>query len=283
MTTILLVALAGVLAWTAPLSAQADDPSGGPPTLTPDDYERWESLGGYSLDPTGTWLVASVRRGDGSTELRLHRADGSGEPVVLEHGIGPAFSDDGRWMLYRKGVSPEEREESDEPDRNRLGLVDLASGADTVLMEISAAAFRDDGAWLAARGFPASDSVGADLTVFRPGGESLPVTLGNVDDWAWQDEGPRLAVTLRTASGSADGVLVFDPATGEIRTLDSGEGRYRSPTWREGSAQLAVFRSVEDEGREDEAQDLLLWDDVEEEPRAMRVLASAERAELGDT
>lgn len=69
------------------------------PTLTPADYGSWETLGAYELDPTGAWLVASIRRVDETTELRLHRADGSGEPQVLEHATRPSFSADGRFML----------------------------------------------------------------------------------------------------------------------------------------------------------------------------------------
>ena len=100
------------------------------PTLTPDDYDRWEQLGGFELDPTGRWLVASVARVDGDAELRVHAADGSGEPLVLEHGRAPTFSRDGRWLAYLKGVSAEEREQADGPVPDRLGLVDL--GADAI-------------------------------------------------------------------------------------------------------------------------------------------------------
>ncbi len=252
------------------------------PTLTAADYVRWETLGSYELDPTGTWLVASVRRVDESTELRLHRADGTGDAMILAHASGPTFSADGRYMLYRKGVSPEEREDAEEPIRDRLGLVDLSAVSDTVLMEITGAAFRDDGAWLAARGVPAADTVGADLLVFTPGG-GPPTVIGNVDAWSWQDEGAMLAATLRTASGDANGVVLFDPDAGTLRTLASGSERYRAPTWREGSAQLAAFRSSEPEGRDGEAQDVLVWRDVASNPDELRVLASQGRAELGDT
>lgn len=252
------------------------------PTLEPADYPRWETLGSYELDPTGTWLVASVRRVDESTELRIHRVDGSGDAMVLEHATGPAFSADGRYLLYRKGVSPEAREDAEGPVRDRLGLVDLASAADTVLMEITGATFRDDGAWIAARGVPVADTVGADLLVFRPGA-GTPTVIGNVDAWSWQDEGSLLAATLRTASGDANGVVLFDPDAGTLRTLASGSERYRAPTWREGSAQLAAFRSSEPEGRDGEAQDLLVWRDVAASPDDLRVLASQGRAELGDT
>jgi dienelactone hydrolase len=252
------------------------------PTLTPDDYGQWETLGGFDLDPTGTWLVASIRRIDESTELRLRRADGTGEPRILEHGSAAAFSADGRWMVYRKGVSPDEREAAEEPVRDRLGLADLAAGTDTVLMEITRVAFRDDGAWIAALGVAPADTVGADLAVFQPGG-APPTVLGNVDAFSWQDEGDLLAATLRTASGDANGVVTFDPDAGTLRTLTSAAARFRAPTWRVGSDQLGVLRSTEHGEHDGEAQDVLVWSDARTAPADLRVLASAERPELGDT
>ena len=68
------------------------------PALTPADYGQFENLGAFELDPTGTWLVNAIRRVDETVELRLQRADASGDPLVLEHGTSPEFSRDGRWI-----------------------------------------------------------------------------------------------------------------------------------------------------------------------------------------
>lgn len=259
-------------------AGQATTADGSLPTLTPSDYGRFERLGSFELDPTGEWLVTSVTRVDGDGALRLHRADGSGEPLVLEHGRAPEFSADGRWMAYRKGVSQDEGEAAEEPVHDRLGLVDLAAGTDSVLFDISSFAFRDDGALLAVRGIAASDSVGADLLVLDPGAGTRTV-IGNVGEFAWQDDGPLLAATLLTSWGSANGVVLFDPEASVLRTLDSGDGEYVSLTWREGSSQMAILRSVEAEGREEEGHDVLVWGDVESSagPRVLPALGGAVR------
>ncbi|MGB1780222.1 MAG: hypothetical protein ACPHQP_11755, partial [Longimicrobiales bacterium] len=81
-------------------------------TLTPDAYGQWERLGAFHLDPTGTWVVTAVARVDGEAELRLARANGEGEGLVLAHGRAPEFTADGRWLMYRKGVSAAEAEAS---------------------------------------------------------------------------------------------------------------------------------------------------------------------------
>ena len=70
------VALTLLLAAAAPLAAQDK------PTLTPDDYDQWESLGGAVLSPDGDWMAVSIRRVDDSSELRIHRTDSDSVVVV---------------------------------------------------------------------------------------------------------------------------------------------------------------------------------------------------------
>jgi dienelactone hydrolase len=264
---------AGLFSLAPAASAQA--------TLTPDDYRKWESLGAFQLDPTGTWLATAIQRTDESVEVRVRRADATGRTMVLEHATGPEFARSGRWLAYLKGVAPAEAEASDEPVRNRLGLVDLSSPKDTTLREAKSFAFSDDGQWLAVLGYPLADTIGADLTVLEPAtGRSTP--LGNVDSFAWQDGGALLAMTLRTASGSGNAVVLFDPESGIMRTLDARNGRYRALAWRDESHELAVMRSVEQEGREGESHDVLVWSDVTT-AAAPQVLRAQGRADLADT
>ena len=213
------------------------------PTLTAEDYGQWERLGAFQLDPTGAWLVVSVSRVDGDAELQLHRADGQGEPIVLTHGRSPEFSADGRWLVYRKSVSVEEVEASEERIEDRLGIVDLKAAHDSVSFDVRRVSFRDDGQWLTALGVPAADTVGADLIVMNPSTGARTV-IGNVADFAWQDGGHHLAATLRTAWGSANCVFLFDTESGTLSNIASVDAEYRALDWREDSAQLAVLRSV---------------------------------------
>lgn len=251
------------------------------PAVAPADYGTWENLGSFDLDPTGRWLAATVRRVDESTEVRLSRSDGMGTPLVLAHATGGAFSPDGRWFAYLKGVSPEETEKAKEPVRTRLGLVDLTTLRDTTLFQARAFAFSDEGARVAVHGYAPADTVGADLMVVDPA-SGASTLFGNVDTFAWQDGGGLLALTLRTAAGSGSGVALFDPATGVLRTLDGADARYRALAWRDDSAQLAVLRSVEEEGREGESHDVLVWDDATR-GAAPHILSGGSRPELADT
>jgi len=198
------LALSAVVATPRFVAAQA------PPTLTPADYAKWEALGAYDLDPTGRWLAASIRRVDESVEVRLRRSAATGEPLVLAHATGPVFAAGGRWLAYLKGVSPAETaaaEKAKKPVRNRLGLVDLSAGTDTVLFEARAFAFSEDGRWLAAHGYAAADTVGADLAVMEPATGALTL-LGNVEAFAWQDEAALLEEALENLA-FVDGTRKF--------------------------------------------------------------------------
>ena len=220
-----LLTVLALLSWSTGLVAAQQ------PTLTPADYGEWERLGGFQLDPTGGWLVVSISRVDGTRELRLHRASGDGDASVLEHAFAPVFSGNGLWLAYRKVFPRRRRRSPTSASRTVLGLVDLRSATDTVLFDVGAFSFRGDGAWLAAQGVPAADSIGADLIVMNPatGAQTL---IGNVDDFAWQDDGELLAATLRTAWGTSNGVILFHPEAGTLRTLDSRDAEYRALTWR---------------------------------------------------
>lgn len=247
-------------------------------TLTPGDYGRWERLGAFELDPSGRWLVAAITRMDDTSELRLRRSDGDGDVLVMEFGTAPAFGADGRFMAYRKGVHPEAREAADEPVADRLGLVELGASRDTVLFDVTGFAFRDDGRWLAAHAVAPSDSVGGDLVVMDPASGAQTV-IGNVSSFAWQDEGSLLAATLRTAWGTSNGVVLFDPDAGTLRTLESGDAQYVALAWRDDSAQLAVMRSFENEDRREASHDVLVWNDVR--AGGPTVLAALEHPALG--
>ena len=121
---------------------------------------------------------------DGDTELRLHRADGSGEALPLPYGRAPEFTADGRWLIYRKGVSADEAADAEERIEDRLGLVDLEAGRDPVHFDVRAISPRDDGVWIAALGVPAADTVGADLIILNPT-TGAQTSIGNVDEFAW--------------------------------------------------------------------------------------------------
>lgn len=254
----------------APLSAQER------PTLTPEDYGRWESLGRFVLSPDGRWLAYQVSRVDGTSELRIRNADDDSTRVI-PRAESPSFSSDGRWLAYR--IRPDEedggggsarggdgggagrggRGSSDgaggSGSQTRVGLLDLRTGSDTTWIA-EGFAFSEDGGFLALEGPDAGTLLVRDL------GRGTTLGLGNVGDYAWSPAGHLLATVVSTDSGAGDGVQLLDPGTGTLRSLASADAAFRGLTWREDDDDLAVLRVREDEGYVEDTHEVLVWRDL---------------------
>ncbi len=51
--------------------AQAVETAAPARAISPEDYGKWESLGGGRLSPDGSWIAYQVSRVDGESELHL--------------------------------------------------------------------------------------------------------------------------------------------------------------------------------------------------------------------
>lgn len=255
----LVVGLMLTAAGTMPASAQNR------PTLSEEDYDQWERLGSAVLSPDGQWMAVTINRVDDEAELRIHRTD-SDSVVTVPHGARPSFADDSGWVAFSVGVSREEREaaeEKDEPVHNSVGVLDLRTGVMVTREAFERFAFSADGRFLALARYKPEDkeSDGVDLVV-RDLAEGSDMSFGNVASWTWQDEGARLAFTIDADERVGNGVTVFDPADGRIRSLDTGAAEYRALSWRDDSSDLVVLKTVEDEAFEDTAHVALVWRNV---------------------
>ena len=89
--------------------AVAAEPAPGPRLTTEADWGEWERLGTDILSPDGRWMAYTIRRNDGTSELRL-RVIATDSTEVFEQGGGPTFSSDGKWLAFSIGKSDAERE-----------------------------------------------------------------------------------------------------------------------------------------------------------------------------
>ena len=93
-------ALAAAALWVAvPLAAQNK------PTLTPDDYGKWETLGAAAISPDGAWIAYSEGDFSGPSNVFVRRADGSGGRTQISVGGGkkPHWTKGGREIVFQKG------------------------------------------------------------------------------------------------------------------------------------------------------------------------------------
>ena len=69
--TLASLAALGGLSLVLPSSASSQER----PLVTPDDYGRWERLGGVEVSPLGDWIAYEVTRVDETSELRVRRIE----------------------------------------------------------------------------------------------------------------------------------------------------------------------------------------------------------------
>src|SRR5690625_6990067 len=191
------LALLSLLLLSMPLEAEETTPH------TLDGYVRGESLGMGTLSPAGSWVAYGVGFVEGDGELRLREiATESERRVPLA--VNPAFSSDSRWVAYTLTLTEKERErrrKGRQPVRNKVGILDLEGDEEVVIDDVASFRFSAKGPYLAVRGYPAEGGKtrGADLVVIDLE-SGLKTTFGNVTEFAWQDEGTLLAMTLAARS-----------------------------------------------------------------------------------
>lgn len=229
------------------------------PFITPDDMDRWETLGQSRLSPDGEWLSWSITRGDQDGSLHL-RGGASDARVAIPYGQSAAFSNDSRWFAYLVGVSTKDRERLEKekkPVHTSFVARDLATGDTIAIPDVSGFAFAPSGGFVsvtryAAEGRRVNDVLVIDLM------RGTRVALANVSEQAWSEAGPLLGLTITVDGGN--GVQLYDGETGAVTVLESSPSLYRSLAWRDGSDALAVLRTSVSKAFTDTAHVILTWD-----------------------
>lgn len=266
------------------------------PPATFADYGKWETLapggarGGFS--PDGRHVAFIINRSNRDNELVVVRL-ADGKETVVAFGTQPVFSSDSKWVACAIGQSEAEQEKlkaDQKPLRNKMGLVDLATGDTATVDAVESFAFSPDGTRLAIRPYgpePAGTGGGGAQPAGARGGarggdtaapEDRPgsalvvrelatgreTTFGYVSQFAWQDgeRGTLLALAISAPGRTGNGVQLFDPATGVLRVLDSSASIYTGVAWRRDSADLVVLRAAANEKKDGSTYAVLAWTDV---------------------
>ena len=221
---------------------------------------------------------------DEESELRVRKLE-EDSVRVFPWGSAPRFSPDGRWLAWTVGLPPEERDqlaESDEPIREQASMMDLQTGETRAFDAVSEHRFDASGRFLALRGYPPEEpsGKGADLRVITLA-SGAETSFGNVSEMAWSPTGSLLALALATGTDVGNGVQVYDAAAGTLRSADASGSAYRSLSWRDDAADLAVLRSREPASADGSAHDVLAWRDLDR--RVETMVLGANTAGIPDT
>jgi hypothetical protein len=286
----------------------------------PADYGQWETLvesgggggrggrgggGSGGLSPDGKWLAYGINRSNGNNELRVTNI-AAGTTKTTAFGTQAAFSADSKWLAFSIG-----RAETDTPPQtpaqNKLGLMNLATGDQTVVDGIDSFAFSPAGTWLAMRQYPperaaatggtaagrggggggrggrggrggggggADDNTPGATLVLRQLANGRDTALGNVSEFAWQDwkhRGNLLAMAITTGEKTGNAIQLFDSNTGSLRVLDSSTASYSNLAWRKDSGDLAALKSKTDDTHDGPTYLALAWTHLGEGAEAAHV------------
>lgn len=240
------------------------------PSLTHDDYDRWNRIDGEALSPDGAWVVWAVVPGRGDATLRLRRPGGP-DGLAIPRATGAVFTPDSRWVaatvapahavldsLRRADV------DGDDLPGDSVVVVDLAAAEadpDAGVRRLGAArSFRvaEGGAWLAVHR-PADETEsgegGDEADEREPRDRGRPGTslelhdlarggsrvFEHVTDYRFTDDGRFLYLTRTTPDGPGDGVVRVETASGATVDAATGPGRYTGLTVQEGGVGAAFL------------------------------------------
>jgi dipeptidyl aminopeptidase/acylaminoacyl peptidase len=245
-----------VLALPAALQAQDKRP------LTLDDYGAWNRIAQVEISPDGRWLSYALRPNDGDATFIVKELDGNTVHQAT-NGSRAAFSDDSRWVAFMTTPPEDEADklrEQKKPVPSTLHLLDLQSGDEETFEQVQSFAFAAGSGYLAVlhdRADRQAEQTGADFLLRDLGGGSL-LPVGNVAEYAFDEDGAFLAYTVDAANQSGNGLYVMQVSDGRVRPVDTGEQRYEDLTWSEAGPDLAVLRGDTPEGKEHQANTLVV-------------------------
>jgi len=290
---ILFVFIAGPL---VVLSQNAAQSTAVKPTLTKEDYKKFEALSGSTFSADGKWIAYVVSRGERGANARgrgsdnssavHYRATASNDEKVVTSASSPMFTSNSKWMLYtvtpageaagaqrggggggrggQRGGGERGGAGASAGASASIGVLDLASGTTTLVQDVQSYVLSSDGHHVAfRRAVPeGAQNKGAGL-VIRDLETNIDVSWGNVAESAWSDDGTMLAMVIDVAGKTGNGVQIFNTSTSTIRSLDTSDMLYSNLRWRKKSDDVAVYRSREqDAGFDDKSYTVLAWKGV---------------------
>ena len=254
-------------------------------SITPADYARFETFGGDAIAPDGKWYAYRLTKPDADGELHYRRIDQDDTDRVVALGISPAFSRDSRYLAWTVEASMKEREKltrEKKPIRNGLAVVTLATGAQRSYEAVRLFTIAPNARYVAMLGYAPTEikGKGATLRVVELA-TGTEMSFQDVGEYRWSDEGSLLAMTITTGTTTANGVQLYDPASGRVRALEHSSSGYRVLTFRKGSSDLVFFRSVAPAGTETPGESVIAWRSLAKTPT--RVVLDSTNAALGKT
>jgi dipeptidyl aminopeptidase/acylaminoacyl peptidase len=270
------VAIVAVLAAPVPGVAHQDaaqEAAAEPKILNLEDYPRWSRIGNAALSPDGAWMAYSYDPLDGDGTLHVHNLDTEAVHEI-ERGAGPRFSADSLWVAFMVSSESENGGRRGGRGGGQRGgrgggqnggreatIMNLSSGETFGTADAASFTFSEDGHFFAVKRRKVdrdAEHEGTDL-MLRDLASGLVQNIGNVDEFAFNEQSDALAYTVDAAAGTGNGLYVMDLESRMLRPLDTSSQRYAQLSWNEDGDRLAVLRGETAEGFAQRANTLIAF------------------------
>ncbi|MBL7473216.1 prolyl oligopeptidase family serine peptidase [Robertkochia sediminum] len=228
--------------------------------LTPQEYDKWESVRGAKFSDDGSWLSVITGTNQGDRTLKLRNL-ATGDELHFQDVNGIDYSPDNTWVVLRRTLPGEQlqtiREVNGEIEA-RAWLYSLETKDTVTVNNLRKYAFSANGAFLA---MTRNGDRGKSLTI-RNMADGREISFGNVADFDWHQEKNLLLFQIKNLKGDHE-IQLYNALTGSIKVLDSHAGDYVRMYWLDESADAVVVREHPLEDQEEVSHDLFIFKRVD--------------------
>ena len=263
-------------------------------------YTIWNRVFDQGISRDGQWVFweISPEESDGVLKMRSTAMDSENQ---LERGRHARFTHDSRHLLSLIQPKFEEARQArldgvpgEEKPKTALAILDLADGSTEQFERVRSYKLPEKaGGWVALlHGVEPEDEDEAVESIQDESGEQedngraddqdtgtllVVMSLDNgqrhefehVGQYAWADDGSRLALTRISPEGDNDGLWLVDPESGREQAVLTGKGQYGTPVFDDDGRQLAFLARLQDEERPEHAYSLYIWSADDEQFRVL--------------
>lgn len=244
------------------------------PTVKPDEYTQWESLGPIGISNDGRWFFSTTLRAEADPKLTIRSCDGP-ERWEVDSAGAASFSDDSKWVSYSLSVPRKIREQmiaQKQRPENKLGLRNLSNGSVTTYDSVVRSSFAKGSGHLVIEHYRANGKTG--------GGSELRVVdladvsstpISNVADWQLHRDGRYLLLQIEGETGER-GLQIFDLQTSALRTVRWGKGRISNPVFSKDGVTLVFMQGTANEKKAGDWQEIVMVRGFGEQKLTMRTI-----------
>ena len=217
-------------------------------TITPDDYDQWQSISSTIISDDGKWIAYELSKVEGNDTLFVKNVE-TDSTYKFNQASHLLFSMDSKWAAFSIGYSEEEMEKmrkSNKPIQMKMGLLNLETGKDIVFEDVNSFTFSEDGKYLAMKKYKVSSqkSNGSDI-ILRDLNVETDLNIGNVAEYGFNKKGNLFACIIDAEGKSGNGVHLYNLSEHTVKVVDSEKATYSQLQWNKEGTSFACFRSME--------------------------------------